>query len=118
MYVDFIHSHGQEVNGETRNSARSFDTLDRIARQQATLGKLDAVKLDACLARQDESPVRASMKEAESLRVEGAPAVFVEGERISGAVSEDQLWMVIDRALRATGVEPPAAPGQPAKTSK
>jgi len=58
------------------------------------------------------------MKEAESLRVEGAPAVFVEGERISGAVSEDQLWMVIDRALRATGVEPPAAPGQPAKTSK
>jgi len=118
MYVDFIHSHGQEVNGETRNNARSFDTLDRIARQQATLGKLDAVKLDACVANQDERLVRASMKEAESLRVEGAPAVFVEGERISGAVSEDQLWMVIDRALRAAGVEPPAAPGQPAKTGK
>jgi len=115
MYVDYIHSHGQEVNGETRNNARSFDALDRIARQQATLGKLDAVKLDACLAKQDESQVRASMKEAESLRVEGAPAVFVEGERISGAVPVEQLWMVIDRALRAAGVEPPAASGQPAK---
>jgi protein-disulfide isomerase len=118
MYVDYIHSHGQEVNGETRNNAKSFDALDRIARQQATLGKLDAVKLDACLAKQDESQVRASMKEAESLRVEGAPALFVDGERISGAVPEEQLWMVIDRALRAAGVEPPAAPGQPAKTGK
>jgi protein-disulfide isomerase len=118
MYVDYIHSHGQEINGETRSNATSFDALDRIARQQATLGKLDAVKLDACLAKQDESPVRASMKEAESLRIEGAPAVFVEGERISGAVPVEQLWMVIDRALRAAGVEPPAAPSQHAGTGK
>jgi protein-disulfide isomerase len=111
MYVDYIHSHGQEVNGETRNNARSFDALDRIARQQATLGKLDAARLDTCLARQDESQVRASMKEAESLGLEGAPAVFVEGEQVrGGAVPEGQIRIVIDRALRAAGVELPAAP--------
>jgi protein-disulfide isomerase len=107
-YVDYLHSHGQEVNGSDRNLANSDAALDRIARQQATLGKLDAAQIDACIAKQDESQVRASMKEAEALRIEGAPAVFIDGERISGAVPQDQLWTVIDRALRAAGVEPPA----------
>jgi protein-disulfide isomerase len=116
-YVDYIHSHGQEVSGEDRNLAKSYDALNRIARQQATLGKLDAARLDACLARQDESQVRASMKEAESLRIDGVPALFVDGERINGVISQAQLWMVIDRDLRAAGVEPPvaAAPAAPAK---
>lgn len=111
-YVDYLHSHGQEVNGETRDAAKSFAALDRIARQQATLAKLDAPKLDACLTKQDESQVQASSKEAESIGVEGTPALFVDGERISGVVPEAQLWKVIDRALRAAGVEPPATPAQ------
>jgi protein-disulfide isomerase len=79
----------------------------------ATLDKLDSAALDACLTRQDQTPVRNSMKKAELLKIEGAPAVFVEGERIGGAFPQDQVWMVIDRALRAAGVEPPAAPAQP-----
>jgi protein-disulfide isomerase len=114
-YVDYIHSHGQEVSGEDRTLAKSFDALNRIARQQATLDKLDSSALEVCLTRQDETPVRNAMKIAESLRIEGAPALFVEGERISGALPQDQLWMVIDRALRAAGVEPPALPAPPAQ---
>lgn len=72
-YVDYLHSHGQEVNGENRDTARSFATLDRIARQEGTLGKLDAAKLDACLAKQDESAVRASTQEALALGIESTP---------------------------------------------
>jgi protein-disulfide isomerase len=117
-YVDYLHSHSQEVNGEDRNLAKSFDALNRIARQEATLAKLDAGKLDACLAAKDESKVRASMQEAEKLRIESAPAVFVDGERIDGALPQNQVWAVIDRALRAAGVEPPAAANQPPGTSK
>jgi predicted DsbA family dithiol-disulfide isomerase len=48
-----------------------------------------------------------------SLGLEGAPALFVNGERINGAVPAEQLWMAIDRALRAAGEQPPAAPAQP-----
>jgi protein-disulfide isomerase len=117
-YVDYIHSHSQEVTGEDRSLAKSNDALNRIARQLATLDKLDSSALDACLARQDETPVRNAMKIAESLRIEGAPALFVEGERISGAQPQDQVWMVIDRALRAAGVEPPATPAQPAQPAQ
>jgi protein-disulfide isomerase len=109
-YVDYLHSHGQEVTGESRDLKKSFDALDRIARQEATLGKLDAAKLDACIAQQDESRIRASSKEADALGVDGTPALFIDGERVSGAVPEDQLWMVIDRALRAAGEEPPPPP--------
>jgi protein-disulfide isomerase len=111
-YVDYIHSHGQEVNGENRDTAKSFAALDRIARQEATLAKLDLGKLDACLAKQDQTQVKASMKEADLLRIESAPAVFVNGERIEGALPQEQVWVVIDRALRAAGVEPPPAPAQ------
>ncbi len=110
-YVDYLHGHGQEVTGPDRNLPKSFEALDRIARQQATLGQLDAGKLDACLAKQDNSEVQASLREAESLKVESAPAVFIDGERVDGAIPEEQLWMVIDRALRAAGEVPPAAPG-------
>jgi protein-disulfide isomerase len=115
QYVDYIHTHGQEVTGDSQNLARSFDALDRIARQEATLGKLDATLLDACLSRQDDSQVRASMKEAENLRVEGVPALFIEGDRLNGAVPQAQVWKAIDGALRAAGVEPPPSPTPPAK---
>ncbi|MGA2886581.1 MAG: thioredoxin domain-containing protein [Terracidiphilus sp.] len=113
-YVDYLHAHGQEVNGENRDVAKSFDALNRIARQQATLGKLDAAQLDACIARQDETQVKASAKQAETLGVDGTPALFIEGERISGAMPQEQIWLVIDRALRAAGVEPPPEPAPPA----
>jgi protein-disulfide isomerase len=114
-YVDYLHGHGQEVTGPDSNLPKSFEALDRIARQEATLGKLDSVKLDACIAKQDETAVRASLRQGEALKIEGAPAVFINGERIDGALPEDEVWAVIDRALRSAGVEPP--PTAPAATS-
>ena len=112
-YVDYLHAHGQEVSGPDRNVQKSYAALDRIAREEATVAKLDAPKLDACLAKQDETQIRASSKEAEALGVEGTPALFVDGERIDGAVPEEQVWMVIDRALLAAGEQPPPKPVQP-----
>ena len=106
-YVDYLHSHGEEVSGPDRDQAKSFAALDRIARQEAALGKLDAAKLDACLAKQDETSVNNSLKEAMALGLEGAPALFVNGERVNGAVPEEQVWMAIDRALLAVGEQPP-----------
>jgi protein-disulfide isomerase len=131
-YVDYLHSHGQEVSGPDRNLAKSDATLDRIARQEATVGKLDSALIDACLAKQDDSEVKESLRQAEVLKIEGAPAVFVDGERFDGAIPEEELWLVIDRALRAQGVEPPkplpanlpslpvppVAAGQPSGTGK
>jgi len=115
-YVDYLHEHGQEVTGEDRDVNKSYAALDRIARQEGTLGKLDSAKLDACITKQDETQVRASRKEADDLEIDGTPALFVDGERINGALPEDQVWQVIDRALRAVGEVPPPVQAQPAAT--
>jgi protein-disulfide isomerase len=115
-YVDYLHSHDDEVTGETRDLPKSFEALNRIARQEATLARFDSGKLaqlDACLGKQDETPILASLKEGESLGVDGTPALFIDGERVTGAVPQELLWMSIDRALRAAGVEPPAMPAIP-----
>lgn len=110
-YVDYLHAHADEITGENRDPAKSLAALDRIARQEATLDKLDEARLDACLAKQDETQVRASAKLAEDLGIDGTPAVYVNGERINGgAVPQDELWMAIDRAVRAVGEQPPAMP--------
>jgi protein-disulfide isomerase len=108
-YVDYLHAHGQEVTGEDRNPQKSYAVLDKIAREQGKIFNLDATKLDACLQTQDESAIHASMKEAETLGIEGVPYLVIDGEHIDGAQPVEQVWTVIDRALRAAGVEPPPA---------
>jgi protein-disulfide isomerase len=118
LYVDYLHTHGQEITGENRDMIKSFAALDSVARQQAAQAKLNLGKLDACLAKQDETPVQDSLREARLLHVESAPAVFVDGERIDGALPMNQLWMVIDRALRAAGEEPPPSPFHSAETGQ
>lgn len=118
-FVDYLHANGQEVSGENRDPARSFATLDRITREHGTLGKLDAAQLDACIAKQDETQVRASAREAEDLGIDGTPALFINGERIYGALPEEQLWLVIDRALVAAGEQPPPPEAPvPSETAK
>ena len=107
-YVDYLHTHGDDITGSDRNLSRSFAALDSKARQEAASSKLDSAKLDTCLAKQDETSIKAETRQGDALGVDGTPALFINGERVSGAVPEQQLWMVIDRALRAAGEEPPA----------
>ena len=113
-YVDYLHSHGDEITGPDRDLPKSYAALDRIARQQATISKLNTGTLDACMAKQDVTEINNSLKEASVLGLDGAPALFVNGERINGAVPEEQVWKAIDRALRAAGEQPPPPPAPPA----
>ncbi len=109
-YVDYLHAHGEEVTGDDRDLKISFAALDRIALQEAILGKLDETILKACMAKQDETQIRASAKLADDLGLDGTPAVYVNGERLNGgAVPQNELWMAIDRAVRAAGEQPPMA---------
>ena len=117
-YVDFLHAHGEDITGPDRDPAKSAAALDRIARQQITIAKLDSAALDACLAKQDQTRIRASMTEGESLGISGTPNLWVDGERIGGAVPASQLWASIDRALRARGIEPPPPPAPAAQPAK
>jgi protein-disulfide isomerase len=106
-FVDYVHSHGSDVTGPAKDVHEAEKTLDKLAREEGQRSTLDQARLDACIVKQDESVVRASMKQGDSLGVNGTPTLFINGERISGALPQPELWTAIDRALREAGVQPP-----------
>jgi protein-disulfide isomerase len=116
-YVDYLHVHGEDVSGPDHDPAKSAALLDKLARQEGVRENVDAAKLNACIVKQDDAAVRAEMKVGEKLGINGTPTFFVDGDRWSGALPGDGLQLMIDRALRAEGVTPPAddkpAPDKP-----
>jgi protein-disulfide isomerase len=114
-FVDYVHTHGDEVKGAGHDMPAATRTLDKIAHDEGARAKVDVAKLDACVAKQDEALVRASMKQGDSLGVNGTPTLFINGERISGALPQAELWTAIDRALREAGVQPPPQVAEAAK---
>ena len=106
-YVDYLHVHGQDVTGPDRDLKKSDATLDKLARTQGEVSKVDLPKLDACIAKQDESAIRAEMKQADSLGIQQTPTVYVNGEMLAGAMPTQALWAIIDRALKSEGITPP-----------
>lgn len=112
-YVDYLHTHGQDVSGPDRDLAKSAAMLDKLAGQEGTREHVDAEKLGACLAKQDDTRIMAEMRAADKVGVNATPTFFVSGERWSGQLEEHQLWIMIDRALTEQGIAPPP-PEQPA----
>ena len=118
-YVDYLHTHGQDVTGPDRDLAKANANLDKLAKLQGGASKLDTAKLDACITKQDESTVRAEMKQADSLGIQQTPTVYVNGEMLAGALPTSALWAIIDRALVAEGITPPPSEfNQPAKPAQ
>ncbi len=118
-YVDYLHTHGQDISGPDNNLAKSTAMLDKLADQEGTREELDAAKLDACVAKQDDSRILAEMRAGDKAGVNATPTFFVSGERWAGELEEHQLWIMIDRALKEQGIAvpapaPPAATPQPA----
>ncbi|MGC2638088.1 MAG: thioredoxin domain-containing protein [Acidobacteriaceae bacterium] len=106
-YVDYLHVHGQDVSGPDNDPAKAAATLDKLASQEGDRDHIDAAKLSACLAKQDDSKVEAEMKAGDKVGVNATPTFFVNGERWAGQLDEQELWAMIDRALVAQGITPP-----------
>ncbi|HZD96211.1 MAG TPA: thioredoxin domain-containing protein, partial [Candidatus Sulfotelmatobacter sp.] len=105
-FADYVHANQKPVAGKSKTEA--FANLDSAAKDQAQKYKLDQDKLQACVQKQDETAVRASMAEGDKLGVDSTPTIFINGERFTGAVPEQELRAVIDRALAENGQQPPA----------
>jgi len=121
-YADFLHANQHTISGGRDNQNT---VLDRLAAFEAQKRNLDGTKLQACMKAQDERVVRASMQEGDDLGVTATPMMFVNGQKIDGAVPADTVRAVLDRALKDAGVAPPehkptvgAVNAQPAQPSK
>ncbi len=105
-FADYVHANQKAVAGKSR--AEAFANLDSAAKEQAQKHQLDQDKLLACVQKQDETGVRASMAEGDKLGVDSTPTLFINGERFTGVVPEGDLRAALDRALAESGQQSPA----------
>ena len=111
-FADYAHANQQEITGvaEGKNEKDMAMRLDRAVVEMGKKFNLDASRLQACISAQKVEKVLDSMKEGDQVGVDSTPTLFINGERILGALSETELKKVIDRALIAAGEIPPSPP--------
>lgn len=119
--VDYIHAHAGELGGDDKSLAKANEALDTLTRDEGKRQKVDEATLNACVTKQDATAVKSSIKVGEALGVDSTPALFINGEKLDGAVPMEYVYRMIDGALTAEGQTPPAAPAAapavPTKTS-
>jgi protein-disulfide isomerase len=114
--VDYIHAHAGELGGEEKSLAKANDTLDTLARDEGKRQNVNVDSLNACITKQDQTAINASVKDGEALGVEATPALFINGEKVEGAQPISNLFRMIDNALIASGQTPPPPPPAPIPT--
>jgi protein-disulfide isomerase len=135
--VDYIHAHASDIGSDPTAKDKPADSktdappdktleradaqLDKLTREQGALQHADAPRLDACLAKQDTTAIQASQQVATGLNVDSTPSLFINGEKIEGAVPIEFIFNVIDGALRSENITPPppyVVPAPPAPAAK
>ena len=105
-YADYLHANQSAINGEKGHDGQNTE-LDKLAALQGQKHNLDVGKLQACLKAQDDKAVRASIHEGDTVGVDATPTMFVNGQKLDGAVPVDEVRGALDRALKDAGVAPP-----------
>jgi protein-disulfide isomerase len=105
-YADYLHGNQHAISDQKGQDGRNAE-LDKLATLQAQKHNLDVPKLEACVKAQDEKAVRASMKEGDALGVDATPTMFVNGQKLDGAVPAEDVRLALDQALTDAGVTPP-----------
>src|SRR6202051_3471020 len=105
-FEDYIHDNQREVSNEKTPDAR-FAALDRLTMLQGQKHNLDTVKLQSCVKAQDEGAVKASMKQGDAIGVSATPTLFINGEKIDGAVPVSEVRAALETALRHHGMSVP-----------
>ena len=104
-YADYLHANQHDVSSKGRGGENA--ELDRLAEGQGRTHRLDDAKLQACIKAQDDKAIRASLKEGDDLGVNATPAMFINGQKLDGAVPIEEVRAALDEALREAGVAPP-----------
>jgi protein-disulfide isomerase len=109
-YADYIHSNQHEITDANGRDGQ-FAALDKLALLQGQKHNADMAKLQACVKAQDDSAVKTSVKQGESIDVDSTPTTFVNGMKShDGALSLEEMRTMLDLALKDAGQTPPAHP--------
>jgi len=108
--ADFLHGNQRAISGSQQNLQSSFAQLDKVTLDYGQKNGADMSRLQACIKAQSDTIVKASIAEGDDLGVSATPTVFINGERLEGALDADQVRAALNRQLLAAGVQPPPAP--------
>jgi len=112
-FADYIHANQHDVSNEKTPAAR-LEALDKLTMLQGQKHNVDVAKLQSCIRAQDESAVKASMKQAESVGVEATPTLFISGAKMDGAQTVADMRSALDRALKDANLPVPDHAAAPA----
>jgi protein-disulfide isomerase len=105
--VDYIHAHAAEMGGAEKTLAKANENLDTYTRDEGKRQKVNEATLNACIQKQDDTAIKASLDLGTKLGVSATPALYVNGELFEGALPIEYLYHMIDNALVAAGEMPP-----------
>jgi protein-disulfide isomerase len=112
--ADYLHANQRSISGSQQNTTASFAELDRLTLDFGKKNGADETRLQACVKAQSDAVTKASIAEGDSVGVSATPTVFINGERLEGALDADELLVALNQQLLAAGVQPPPAPPSPA----
>lgn len=106
-FADYVHAN-QKAISSSQDIQKSKAELDRIALDMGKKHGADMTRLQACLQDQPDKLLKSSMAEGESLGLSATPTLFINGQKLEGAVDADEVRAVLNAQLLAAGVQPPA----------
>ncbi len=112
-FADYVHANQRAISGSQKDVQNSFNELDHLTLDIGKKNGADATRLQACIKAQPDTVMKASMTEADSIGVNATPTLFVNGERLEGAVDLEEVKAALNQRLLEAGVQPPAAPATP-----
>ena len=117
--ADYLHANQRSISASPGNQQGSDNELDRLTLDFGKKNGADMDRLQACIKTQSDAVVKASVAEGDDLGVNATPTLFVNGERLEGALGAEDVRAALDRQLLAAGVQPPPAPpAAPAPAAK
>ena len=111
--ADYLHANQRAIGASQQNLPASFAEIDRQTMDFGKQNGADLQRLQACVKAQSDVVVKASVAEGDKLGVSATPTVFINGERLEGAMDADEVKSALNRQLLAAGVQPPAPPAVP-----
>ena len=113
--ADYLHANQRAIGGSSSADVqKAYAELDRLTLDFGKKYGADTSRLQACIKAPPDQIVKASMAEADKVGVSATPTMFINGEKLEGALDGSEVSAAIDQQLRAAGVQPPA-PGSPAQ---
>ncbi len=94
-----------ECAGVVQRTGPAYPGLRQEERRRLT-------RLQACIKAQSDAIVKASMAEGDTLGVSATPTLFINGERLEGALDADEVRAALNRQLLGCGCPAAAGSGQ------